>query len=207
MWDGQVKKLERVAQHADVVADHKEHAVEVLRREAAKLAPVMNSSRQLLSSVGGWTPETAEAQRQALRNTMLDCMRREEMVRLEQRAEKERELAYRRADEAEYMRMQARMKVESKAQQEAEIRAHREEVEQAKLAREESGEALRQDMAKEKQEVGGLLAEARKRREEKAEKMAAERRVAMEAKAKAKKEADEKGACLLHAHAKKRKAT
>lgn len=76
MWDEQVKKLERVALHADGVADTRAHEIHVLRRASYKKGAAVRNSRNVLSSSSGvYDPDTAESQREALRETMRACPR------------------------------------------------------------------------------------------------------------------------------------
>jgi len=193
MWDEQVKKLERVALHADGVADTRAHEIHVLRRASYKKGAAVRNSRNVLSSSSGvYDPDTAESQREALRETMLDCIRREEMVRVQERADKERDLAARRADEAVQKRDEARRAVMSKVEQEVEINAHREEVEAERRQREEEGSKYREEMAKQKAAEKKELAEVRTKKIDEAARIAADRRVANEAKAKMKVEEQER---------------
>ena len=143
MWKGKVEAVSEVEAHSYEMARLRQHEYEVAKRAQARRDAACRTARHVLSSTNGWTEEGMVLQREAMRETMLECMRREEIVKRKEIAEREAWLATVRATETDAVRQEGAMKVSAKRLQEEEMMEHLRQVEKEKVMREEAAGAAR----------------------------------------------------------------
>jgi len=177
LFEQRVSKNEHVAKLAEEQALRRQHEVEVLRRKLRNHQTALRNSRQRwLQPASAHGPHSQEAQRTALRETHMDSMRREEIARALELAEREHSLAARRFDEAETLAKDSRASMHAKARQEQEQLTRLRLVDAQRLEREETSGKLRGENARQKEGEKGALLAARKARAEAMEQVATQRR-------------------------------
>ena len=194
MWKGKVEAVSEVEAHSYEMARLRQHEYEVAKRAQARRDAACRTARHVLSSTNGWTEEGMVLQREAMRETMLECMRREEIVKRKEIAEREAWLATVRATETDAVRQEGAMKVSAKRLQEEEMMEHLRQVEKEKVMREEAAGAAREENKQQKEKEKKELLDVRKQRDEMMAAIAVERRKAWEIKQKEKKEEKERAA-------------
>lgn len=145
VWRREVEKCEEVEDKAWDLQNFRQYEAHVARRCAASRNKHVRAARHTLAAAGAGlsiaiAPEMSdtEATREAVRETMFDCVRREEIKNKSELADKESSLAESRMRHTEDMRAVQQRRVDAKRMQEAEHLAHLQKVEADRLEREVS---------------------------------------------------------------------
>ena len=143
LMDVLVAKCEEVEDNAWDLAAFRQHEAYVARCCAASRAGHVRAARHMLAAAGAGVPiaiapemSDKEATREAVRETMFDCVRREEIKNKSELAAKESSLAESRARHTQDMRRVKQRRVKAKRTQEAEHLAHMQRVEADRQERE-----------------------------------------------------------------------
>jgi hypothetical protein len=199
VWKREVERAEEIEEHAADVAAFREHEASVARRCAAQRAPVVRAARRTLVCAGDPIPQAPEltdkeATREAVRETMFDCVRREEIATRNKVAGREAELLRSRMAKTREMRDEQRRRVDAKKAQEEAAILHKREVEMRRQEKEAQAARDRADVAEERRRLRVAQEAERQQRAVRVAEVIAARRKLLEEKEKAAKEAAEEAA-------------